>query len=237
MKFFVAPDDTSAALTLQTGPARAFEVLSFGNFDPEEAVVEWECLLAGGSFEEVVGAGEPRIVAGQDNGGCVVFALSPRLSTALADAEQSRLGDVAAAWAQSRAADGEVIDTAVADAIVGDLAASSAVPDVRTRASTAGSRKSSCAEPDGDGSGRGGAEEDVSALVVASGDRSGLLQAVDCPLDGTALLVAVPVKAGWPSPLSLVVTPSQRAHCTQFTLVLENAWLHGFRRLRIRWGR
>ncbi|MFF3849792.1 hypothetical protein [Streptomyces sp. NPDC002328] len=26
----------------------------FGNFDPEEAVVEWECLLAGGSFEELI---------------------------------------------------------------------------------------------------------------------------------------------------------------------------------------
>lgn len=46
VKFFVAPDDTSASLALQTGPGRAFESLSFGNFDPEEAVIEWECLLA-----------------------------------------------------------------------------------------------------------------------------------------------------------------------------------------------
>ncbi|WP_299538394.1 hypothetical protein [uncultured Streptomyces sp.] len=38
VKFFVAPDDTSAVLTLQTGPGRTFESLSFGNFDPEEAV-------------------------------------------------------------------------------------------------------------------------------------------------------------------------------------------------------
>lgn len=122
VKFFVAPDDTSAALALQTGPGRTFESLSFGNFDPEEAVIEWECLLAGGSFEELVDAGQPRIVAGQDNDGCVVFAISPRLSAALVDAEPSRLRDVAASWSQLRAEDGEVVDTEIAEAIMGDLA-------------------------------------------------------------------------------------------------------------------
>ncbi len=122
MKFFVAPDDTSAGLALQTGPGRVFESLSFGNFDPEEAVLEWECLLGCGSFEELGDAGEPRIVAGQDNDGCVVFAMSPRLSAALADAGHARLRDVAAAWAQLRTEDGEAIDTEIADAIVSDLA-------------------------------------------------------------------------------------------------------------------
>ncbi|MFE1877500.1 hypothetical protein ACFW9N_42785 [Streptomyces sp. NPDC059496] len=121
--FFVAPDDTAAALVLQTGPGRACESVSFGNFDPEEAVVEWEGLLAGGGFEELVEAGEPRIVAGQDDGGRVVFALSPVLSAALADAEPSQLHDIAASWVRLRAADGEVIDTEIADQIVGDLAA------------------------------------------------------------------------------------------------------------------
>uniref|UniRef100_A0A8D4BE95 DUF1877 family protein n=1 Tax=Streptomyces pratensis (strain ATCC 33331 / IAF-45CD) TaxID=591167 RepID=A0A8D4BE95_STRFA len=123
MKFFVAPDDTSAGLALQTGPERAFGSLSFGNFDPEEAVVEWEWLLAGGSFEELVEAGEPRIIAGLDDEGCVVFAISPRLSSALAEATHSRLSDVAASWTQLRAEDGEVIDTEITDVIVGDLAA------------------------------------------------------------------------------------------------------------------
>ncbi|MGW3723853.1 hypothetical protein [Streptomyces sp. NPDC000851] len=123
VEFFVAPDDTSAALALQTGTGRTFESTSFGNFDPEEAVVEWECLLAGGSFEELVEAGEPRIVAGQDNDGCVVFVISPRLSAALADAERSELRDVAVSWAAQRAQDGEVIDTEIADMILGDLAA------------------------------------------------------------------------------------------------------------------
>jgi hypothetical protein len=123
VKFFVAPDDTSASLALRTGPGRAFESLSFGNFDPEEAVVEWECLLAGASFEDLVEAGESRIVAGQDDDGCVVFAISPRLSAALADAAHSRLSDVAASWARLRAEDGEVIDAEIADVVVSDLAA------------------------------------------------------------------------------------------------------------------
>ncbi|MGW7614224.1 hypothetical protein ACWGKW_44865 [Streptomyces sp. NPDC054766] len=123
VKFFVAPDDTSATLTLQTGPGRAFESLSFGNFDPEEAMVEWECLLVGGNFEDLVEAGEPRIVAGEDHGGCVVFAISPGLSTALADAEHPRLREVAASWVQLRAEDGENIDVEIADAIMSDLAA------------------------------------------------------------------------------------------------------------------
>jgi hypothetical protein len=86
-------------------------------------VVEWECLLAGCSFEGLVEAGEPRTVAGQDDDGCVVFAISPRLSAALADAERSRLRDVATSWAQLRAEDGEVIDTEIADMIIGGLAA------------------------------------------------------------------------------------------------------------------
>ncbi|OEJ35235.1 hypothetical protein [Streptomyces subrutilus] len=113
VKFFVAPDDTSASLAFRTGPGRAFESLSFGNFDLEEAVVEWECLLVGGSFGDLVDAGEPHIIAGQDNDGCVVFAISPRLSAALADAGHARLRDVAASWTRQRAEDGEVIDAEI----------------------------------------------------------------------------------------------------------------------------
>ncbi|MFE5829412.1 hypothetical protein ACFQ67_02135 [Streptomyces sp. NPDC056488] len=123
VKFFVAPDDTSAGLVLRTGPGQGFESLSFGNFDPEEAVVEWEGLLIGAGFEELVEAGEPRIVAVQDDDGCVVFALSPRLSTALVDAGHSRLRDVAASWAQLCAENGEDIDSRTAGVIIGDLAA------------------------------------------------------------------------------------------------------------------
>lgn len=122
MKFFVAPDDTSAGLALRAGPGQAYESLSFGDFDPEGAVIEWERLLAGGSFEELADAGEPRVVAGQDDDGCDDFAVSPRLSAALADARPSGLRDVAASWARLRVEDGEVVDTEIAETIVGGLA-------------------------------------------------------------------------------------------------------------------
>ncbi|MDH6228890.1 hypothetical protein [Streptomyces sp. MJP52] len=123
VEFFAAPDDASAALVLQTGPRRAFESLSFGNFDPEEAVVEWECLFADVSFEQLVEADEPRLVAGQDDDGCVVFAVSPRLSAALAEAERSEVKDAAVAWSFQRAEDGEAIDPEIAEVILSDLAA------------------------------------------------------------------------------------------------------------------
>lgn len=84
-------------------------------------MVEWECLLAGGSFEELVEAGEPRLVAGQGNDGCV-FAVSPRLSAVLGDAERSELEEAAVSWAAQRAEDGEIIDTEIASVILGDLA-------------------------------------------------------------------------------------------------------------------
>ncbi|MCL6731036.1 hypothetical protein [Streptomyces neyagawaensis] len=123
VEFFAAADDASAALALQTGPPPAFESLSFGNFDPEEAVVEWECLFTGVSFEQLLEADEPRLVAGQDDDGCVVFAISPRLSAALAEAERSEVKDAAVAWSAQRAEDGEVIDPEIAELILSDLAA------------------------------------------------------------------------------------------------------------------
>ncbi|MEU4085256.1 hypothetical protein [Streptomyces aureus] len=123
VEFFTAPDDTSAASVLQAGPGSSFESLSFGNFDPEEALIEWECLLRGASFEGLVEAGEPRVVVGRDDDECVVFEVAPRLSAALADVERSTLARVAASWVAMRAEDGETIDADVADLIFVDLAA------------------------------------------------------------------------------------------------------------------
>ncbi|MGW7066988.1 hypothetical protein ACWGII_07835 [Streptomyces sp. NPDC054855] len=123
VEFFAAPHDASAALVLRTGPQPAFESLSFGNFDPEEAVVEWECLFTGVGFEDLVEADEPRRVAGLDDDGPLVFAISPRLSAALAEAERDGLKDAAVAWSLQRAEDGEAIAAEVAEAILSDLAA------------------------------------------------------------------------------------------------------------------
>lgn len=45
VKLFVAPVDVVAALAVRGGPGRALESVSCGNFDPEEAAIEWECQL------------------------------------------------------------------------------------------------------------------------------------------------------------------------------------------------
>ncbi|MEV8087494.1 hypothetical protein [Streptomyces nigra] len=123
VEFFTATDDAAAALSLPAGPGRAAESLSLGNFDPEEAVIEWECLLADGHFDAPVDAGEPRFVAGQEDDGCVVFALSPRLSAALAEAEQPDLERAAVVWSRRREKDGEIIDGEVAKSLLSGLAA------------------------------------------------------------------------------------------------------------------
>ncbi|MGW7435049.1 hypothetical protein [Streptomyces sp. NPDC054849] len=124
VKFFAAPDDRSAALVVETGPDRAFQSLGFGNFDAEEAVVEWQCLFSGGSLEDLAEAGEPRIIAGADDDGAVIaFALSDRLVCALAGAEPSRLQETAVQWAGLRAEYGETIDTDLAREMVTALGA------------------------------------------------------------------------------------------------------------------
>ncbi|MER8089914.1 hypothetical protein ACFVZR_37710 [Streptomyces sp. NPDC058316] len=55
--------------------------------------------------------------------GCVVFAISSRLLTALAGAEQSRLRDVAASGVKQRSENGEVVEAEIVDEIVSELAA------------------------------------------------------------------------------------------------------------------
>lgn len=86
-------------------------------------MIEWECLLADGHFDALVDAGEPRFVAGQEDDGCVVFALSPPLSATLAAAEQPELERAATAWSHRRKEDGEIIDGEVAKSILSGPAA------------------------------------------------------------------------------------------------------------------
>lgn len=121
VEFFLAADDVVAALVLREGPGRGMESVSCGNFDPEEAVLEWSTLLTGSSFEELVEADKPRIVAGDDNDGCVVFAVSDRLLSALSAAGDPRIDEVAGLWSQLRAEDGEDIGADVARAILVNL--------------------------------------------------------------------------------------------------------------------
>ncbi|CAM5304409.1 hypothetical protein [Streptomyces aurantiogriseus] len=123
IKFFVAPSHEAAAAVVDGGPDRAFESLEYGNFDAEEALIEWESIFTGRSFEELVGADEPEAVADPaDWEGPMVFAASEALRDALAAADHSRLAEVSRLWIQKRAADGEVFDQEIATRILTDLA-------------------------------------------------------------------------------------------------------------------
>jgi hypothetical protein len=123
VEFFTAPDDTSAAGIVDRGPTGAFDSLSAGNFDASEAVIEWESIFTGQSFEALVSADEPRMVVDPgEEGGPLVFAASGALLEALADASPARLAEVGELWIQERAEDGEVFDPEMVGGIMGDLA-------------------------------------------------------------------------------------------------------------------
>jgi hypothetical protein len=123
INFFVAPDHEAAAAVVGHGPDGVFESLAFGNFDASEAMIEWESIFTGHSFEELVDADEPVVVADLDDGeGPTVFVASKALRHALAAANLSRLAEVSELWVQERAAVGEEFDLEIATEILGELA-------------------------------------------------------------------------------------------------------------------
>ncbi|PYC87579.1 hypothetical protein C7C46_04090 [Streptomyces tateyamensis] len=123
IEFYVAPDDEAAATVVEHGPAGIFESLSCGNFDVEEALMEWEGIFTGRRFEELVAAGEPRVVADPDDGeGPLILVVSGPLQDALAAADPLRLAEVGALWVRERAAEGEEFDLEMATELLGDLA-------------------------------------------------------------------------------------------------------------------
>ena len=120
--FSVAPNHEAAAAVAEGGPCGAFESLSYGNFDAEEALIEWESIFTGRSFDELIAADEPEVVADPGDGeGPMLLAVSPVLQDALAGADQSHLVEVSQLWVQERAADGETLDHDIATRILSDL--------------------------------------------------------------------------------------------------------------------
>ncbi|MEU6582394.1 hypothetical protein [Nocardia sp. NPDC046763] len=122
VKFFMALSHESAAAVVDYGPGRAFESLVYGNLDAAEALVEWESILTGRSFEELVAAGEPEAIASRGGKSPLIFVASKALQDALAAADMSRLVEAGQLWVQERAADGEAIDREIATEILSELA-------------------------------------------------------------------------------------------------------------------
>jgi len=123
VKFFAAPSHEAAAAVVDGGPDGVFQSLSYGTFDAEEALVEWESIFTGRSLDGLVAAGEPEVVADPGDGeGPMLFAASDALQDALAAAGRFRLAEVGQLWVQERAVDGEVFDQEIATRILSDLA-------------------------------------------------------------------------------------------------------------------
>jgi hypothetical protein len=123
IKFFMATSHEAASTVVDGGPDGAFESLSYGNVDAEEALIEWESIFTGRSFDELIAADEPEVVADPGDGeGSMLFAASKALQDALAAAGQSRLIEVSQLWVQERAADGEVFEQEIATQLLNDLA-------------------------------------------------------------------------------------------------------------------
>ncbi|MFH7599802.1 hypothetical protein WDV06_32590 [Streptomyces racemochromogenes] len=92
VEFFVAPDDGVAS---EMGPRHRHHGLpafACTDFYPDDAVGDWEVLLAGAA------ATEPRVVVPMKNDGFTVFELPERLCSTLAQASRSRLVAAAGAW-------------------------------------------------------------------------------------------------------------------------------------------
>lgn len=123
VEFFVAPGHEAAAAVVDVSPDGAFESLVYGNFDAEEALLEWEGIFTGRSFEELIAADEPEAIAEPGDGeGPMVLAASETLQDALAAADQSRIVEVSRLWVQGRAADSEAFDQEIATRLLSDLA-------------------------------------------------------------------------------------------------------------------
>ncbi|MFJ8444038.1 hypothetical protein [Kitasatospora griseola] len=123
IKFFVAPNRDAAAAVVEGGPDGVFDSLTYGNFDAEEALIEWESIFTGRNFEELVDADVPDVVADPGDGeGPLVLVASLPLQDALTAAGEPRLAEVSQQWVRERAEDGEVFAPETAAWILTGLA-------------------------------------------------------------------------------------------------------------------
>lgn len=119
VKFFVATR-AGALGVMNSGVDASFRTASFGNFDVEEALLDWEAHLTGQSFESLVGQGLPLAVA-DDEAGSAVFLLSDELLAQLLAASSSQIDELAGWWVQEKAANGVEIDRSIALIILQEL--------------------------------------------------------------------------------------------------------------------
>jgi hypothetical protein len=110
--FFLAPDDETAAATHPTEPGRAFESLTCRFIEPDSAIAERDMYFSELSADlpapELLHGWWLKWIYGLFNDGVEVFALPQRLIRESADADSTKLTELADRWAaRLKAADGD----------------------------------------------------------------------------------------------------------------------------------
>ncbi|MGA3563513.1 hypothetical protein [Melissospora conviva] len=114
VKFFVATKE-EALRSLASGPDSS-SALSFGNFDAEEALLDWESRLTGSSFESLVSGDLPEVVAEVEDGATVLLLSGP-LVESLAGISDLEVDELVRWWAELTVG----IELPAASAILKDL--------------------------------------------------------------------------------------------------------------------
>ncbi|MER6243118.1 hypothetical protein [Streptomyces griseorubiginosus] len=119
VKFFVASRE-GATGALSSGPDSSLRSAVFGNFDAEEALLDWESSLTGIPFESLVESDLPEVFAEVDDGP-MVFRLSDELLGSLTSASSSEIHELALWWVEEKSANGMEIEFPVALSILQSL--------------------------------------------------------------------------------------------------------------------
>ncbi|MFF7881750.1 hypothetical protein ACH40F_16550 [Streptomyces sp. NPDC020794] len=119
VKFFVASRE-GATDALSSGPDSSLRAAVFGNFDAEEALLDWESSLTGIPFESLVESDLPEVVAEVDDGP-MVFRLSDELVSSLTSASSSGIHELALWWVGEKSANGIEIELPIALGILQSL--------------------------------------------------------------------------------------------------------------------
>jgi hypothetical protein len=136
VEFFIAPDDEAAVSIAEHGPTGTFEVAEYGNFVPDLWLAELEEAFQERDWDQVAEFGytAPRILGGVrtlTGESPFAVAMSRELMGALAGADQERLDAAFHRWSLIMAADGEEVDPALAEDLLGELAAMAREADKR----------------------------------------------------------------------------------------------------------
>jgi hypothetical protein len=132
--FFLAADDKAAIDLMADDSVDEFESVSYGNFDADEAVVEWTSILTGESFADLIAADEPRILGVAEDpdgveGSQLLFVIPAALQRALVDSDGASLVEVRDRWLAQRAEEGEEFDPELVDQLLNDLASLARMAD------------------------------------------------------------------------------------------------------------